>query len=139
MGYTHYWYHADKIKSAAKWALVANDCRRILPKLGIPLANWEGTEGTKPVVTQGEIAFNGVRPQSHETFSIGPNVARDFSFCKTAQKPYDLAVTCCLVIAKHHLPELDVHSDGDISEWEPAIQAVKEHLGYTPNFSLGEG
>ena len=42
-----------------------------------------------------------------------------FDFCKTAHKPYDLAVGLVLLLALHHAPEImSVSSDGDWdSEW----------------------
>lgn len=36
-----------------------------------------------------------------------------FQFCKTARKPYDTAVTACLLLAKHHFGSaIEITSDG---------------------------
>ena len=58
---------------------------------------------------------------------------------KTAYKPYDLAVTICLVIAKHHLGSgITVHSDGTMENWQEAIQMCSHFLGYGQDFILDE-
>ncbi len=60
-----------------------------------------------------------------------------FSFCKTAYKPYDLAVTAFLVIAKHHLKEkLSVQSDGETQHWADARILCEQVLSYGIGFEL---
>jgi hypothetical protein len=60
-----------------------------------------------------------------------------FGFCKTAYKPYDLAVQVCLVIARHHLgSSIRVRSDGSLQEWQDAISLCQEELGYGGEFRL---
>ena len=57
----------------------------------------------------------------------------------TAYKPYDLAVTVCLVIAKHHLGSgITIHSDGTMENWQEAIQMCSHFLGYGEDFTLDE-
>jgi hypothetical protein len=79
---------------------------------------------------------------SHESFNF-PRVLRPrlpqgkpedgfwFDCCKTAYKPYDLAVTVFLVIAKHHLGrDLRVSSDGGAVHWREAVDLCRNVLGY---------
>ena len=84
---------------------------------------------------------------SHETFhfprTLEPHEWQEpknglyFEFCKTAFKPYDLAVTAFLVIAKHHLQDrLMVHSDGDEAHWQDAKWLCQLELGYGLDFQL---
>lgn len=84
---------------------------------------------------------------SHETFHFSrmlkpqtwekPENGRYFAFCKTAFKPYDLAVTAFLVIAKHHLGDrLIVRSDGDEDHWQDARWLCELELGYGLAFQL---
>lgn len=65
---------------------------------------------------------------SHETFRISrvynpedwekPQDGMYFSFCKTAFKPYDLAVIACLIVFKHHFgDEFKVTTDGEDQHW----------------------
>jgi len=62
---------------------------------------------------------------------------RYFAFCKTAYRPYDLAVQVCLVIATHHLGAMiAVSSDGSIEDWQDAIALCKEELGFGGDFRL---
>ncbi len=74
---------------------------------------------------------------SHDSFELlraGEHRSRDgrcFEFCKTAFKPYDLAVTACLVIAKHRLgSDIEVASDGGACEWADAKTLCQAVLGY---------
>ena len=77
---------------------------------------------------------------SHETFHLlrvlklwsePDENGRYFQFCKTAYKPYDLAVGACLIIAKHYLTDaICVSSDGEEENWEDMAQFCKHFLGY---------
>ena len=84
----------------------------------------------------GEIDYykmNGM-PVYREKWQVG----KYFHFCKTAFRPYDLAVQCFLVIAKHHLGnKLIVSSDGDLNHWMEAITICKNAFGYK-DFVLNE-
>lgn len=63
-----------------------------------------------------------------------------FDCCKTAFRPYDLAVTAFLVIAKHHLKDrLKVSSDGEPQHWFDAQMLCKVNLGYGLDFVLPLG
>jgi hypothetical protein len=64
-------------------------------------------------------------------------VGHYFEFCKTAYKPYDLAVIICLIIAKHHLKEeIIVTSDGSLDNWKDGILVCQKILGYGLDFTL---
>ena len=68
-----------------------------------------------------------------------PEDGRYFEFCKTARRPYDLAVTACLVIAKHHFRDLiRVTSDGEPVNWQDAMLLCQLELGYGMGFRLDE-
>ncbi|HOW87327.1 MAG TPA: hypothetical protein PKV84_01550 [Candidatus Omnitrophota bacterium] len=75
------------------------------------------------------------RFDSHPTEENG--AGWQFNFCKTAYKPYDLAVTAFLVIAKHHLKEkISVHSDGETQHWADARILCEQTLGFGIGFEL---
>jgi hypothetical protein len=60
-----------------------------------------------------------------------------FEFCKTAFRPYDLAVTAFLVVAKRHLRDrIKVHSDGEEPHWQDAKWLCQLELGYGLDFQL---
>ena len=60
-----------------------------------------------------------------------------FNFCKTAYKPYDLAVTAFLVIAKHYLREnLWIQSDGETQHWADARILCEQFLKFGIGFEL---
>ena len=85
---------------------------------------------------------------AHETFSLEQKMhpeswqkpdeqGRYFNFCKTAYKPYDLAVTVALVIAKHYLGDaIEVSSDGEMKDWQDAKDICEHFLGYGADFTL---
>jgi hypothetical protein len=60
-----------------------------------------------------------------------------FDFCKTAYKPYDLAVTVFLVITKRYLKErIWIVSDGGTQHWADARILCQKALGYGIEFEL---
>lgn len=55
--------------------------------------------------------------------------------CKTERLPYDLMVTACLLVYKHHSPEtMALRSDGNVHDWRDAENFVKSVLGYEIKF-----
>jgi hypothetical protein len=87
------------------------------------------------------IRFNGWKDEGHETFLVTrempeiPDWSSDksasFDFCKTARKPYDLAVCLVLLSMKRHAPEsVRVSSDGDWdAEWTEAREVYRRLFG----------
>ena len=87
---------------------------------------------------------------SHETFLLTKSIrshlgtpnepqanGKYFDFCKTAYKPYDLAVNITLIIAKHHLGEqIVVSSDGELAQWKDSMTICQHFLGYGADFKL---
>ncbi len=56
-------------------------------------------------------------------------------FCKTGFRPYDLAVTVFLLIAKHHLgSDFRVGTDGEAKQWEDALELCQAELSYSMSF-----
>jgi hypothetical protein len=100
---------------------------------GIQLA-FEDTIPEQAEVSDYQIRFNGVGNDGHETFILKksgwefkdvdrPNHLQ-FNFCKTARKPYDLAVGLVLLVAKNHSPNsIRVSSDGD---WESDWKEIRD-------------
>ena len=135
MGYTHYWRQYDGFNSN-KWDQIV-DHSRSLRAAAYPTAKLADIE-----MSDFQISFNGVAPQNHETFTLGramppPNMPHAsnypnpkehfFSFCKTAQKPYDLMVMCVLLVANDLEPDVITYAtDGAESDWQPAVDLVKK-------------
>ena len=112
----------------------------------LELAGWDG-DG-KPEFSGDEIRFNGVNnnDMSHESFVIekifqsskGRLPPKEngmcSAFCKTARKPYDLAVCCVLLLARKNFgDEFVIFSDGGdyltSEDWKPARDLIIE-LGF---------
>jgi len=107
MGYTHYWTQTRDF-TREEWSQVREDMKALLKDVqhvqGIPLANGMGELGTSPEITDKKVWFNGAGDGSCETFCLyrvrPPKEAhherRGWDFCKTARRPYDMAVTAAL-------------------------------------------
>jgi hypothetical protein len=106
MGYTHYWTQARDF-TREEWSQVREDVEALLKDVehvqGIPLANGQGEPGSRAEITDNKIWFNGAGDGHHETFCLNRKRPRKergephgWDFCKTARKPYDLAVTAAL-------------------------------------------
>lgn len=59
-----------------------------------------------------------------------------FDCCKTAYRPYDLAVTALYIIIKHHDPRTKVRSDGEEKDWIDGKIVCYNVLGYGMDFTL---
>lgn len=133
MGYTHYW-NQKRSFTTAEWRSITAASTAVLTnaaKDGIDLL-YEYDSNEPPLVNEDIIHFNGKGDDGHETFVLTrarrakfdyeeqSEFNRDgaFEFCKTAQKPYDVAVTAVLLIARHHAPNaITLSSDGDATDW----------------------
>ena len=87
MGYTHY-IKSHRAFTAKEWSDFTSEVKELIKNSTVPLANGAGDAGSKPLVNADLVSFNGVGKDSHETAYV-TREAEDFSFCKTAQKPYD--------------------------------------------------
>ena len=136
MGYTHYWIRENEIEQPI-FDTIVEDFKKTLPRL--PKLG-DGFGENEPVFTMEIVIFNGYGgKESYETFGFNRNISGS-DFCKTAQRPYDLAVTTFLIIAKHHLGDaITVSSDGDNDKWNEAKTLCQEILGYGQQFALPKG
>ena len=106
MGYTHYFDDRPKIMDAEIFRKASDECKKVVESLDIPLADVKFTDDV--------ISFNGVGDDGHEDFELSRIKGNYFDFCKTARKPYDLAVCCCLLILEKYFDgTFIVRSDGD--------------------------
>lgn len=131
MGYSHYWYRPQTLGPRSKFAEFVGACARACADFGPPIAGPRG-EGYAEFSPEG-VRFNGRAEDDDEceTFSIRPEHQTDirdadgrlFDCCKTREKPYDLAVRVCMLLAKHHWPEIVLNSDAeDAQPWEQAAR-----------------
>jgi hypothetical protein len=91
------------------------------------LAGYDGEGAPKTSTT---IAFNGCGKDAHESFIL-PQLAgnfKEFDFCKTAQKPYDVVVVACLTRLAE-VPGIKVSSDGNASDWHNGAALASKILG----------
>ena len=116
MGYTHYWRQSADF-TTDQWSAICKDTRKIIAYCGTwGIALQHEYDDPRPaVVKKSEIRFNGAGHDGHETFYISRNptdAEKEFSFCKTERKPYDLAVCLCLLRIAYHCPAITISSDG---------------------------
>ena len=167
MGYTHHYYverayAADTFgKTASDFAALLP----ALSLLNVDLAG--ATGAGKPTIDSRLIEFNGSGGAACEPFRLEQAVQDQYQrpagrapsfrdpgtgkretnpptvvgkrhlYTKTEHRPYDLAVTACLIIAKCHLGNgIIVCSDGSEEKWEPARRLCETTIGYGGNFRL---
>ena len=104
MGYSHYWELNHKVTKKG-FNKIVEDVKRIeaflLEKKDLKLYDLHGDiEGI--LYTDEFFGFNGdaSKGEEHETFAFEVGQNKSY-FCKTAQKPYDLAVCLCLLTIKY--------------------------------------
>ena len=104
------------------------------------LGHWFGGRELQTRECGGDCSHETFRlEQEFDTSDYEPTKKNNkyFNFCKTAYKPYDLAVTACLVIAKHHLKtQITIKSDGEMQHWQDAILLCQNVLGYGSDFTI---
>ncbi len=131
MGYTH--YHKHQETSDSKWKKITKDFKKFLNRNPSQqaLIQREYDDNGPPEITDEAIMFNGIEDAGHETLALYKCGSGGFAFCKTANKPYDFAVMVALLLYKHHSPKtLQLSSDGDATDWQPAYDLVKSLFGY---------
>jgi hypothetical protein len=127
MGYTHYW-KIPKTVPNGDWHDIVRDVAKIIEATNIPLALEYDEPEKKPEISPWCIQFNGVGDDGHETFLIKPDL-EEFSFCKTARKPYDTVVVAVLAYLGSVWPQyFDISSDGDPADWEDGIALARRAL-----------
>ena len=115
MGYTNYWTQKKPFNNK-QWNIIKKEYNYIKENFTDVLIE-DQTKKTD------EIIFNGIRKkkEDHETFVLTKNFRESFyegddikfNFCKTARKPYDLAVWHLLTFVKMIAPNsIDIRRDG---------------------------
>jgi hypothetical protein len=144
MGYTHYWYQKPGL-DPQQFESFLKDVDKVIRNAGVELQHDFDDEG--PVqVGPDEVWFNGKGDAGHETFVFKRDKlgrqgdgGEAFTFCKTAQKPYDLVVCTILIAAKKHFgDDIKVTSDGDETDWVDAIELADRLLGYTATLNADD-
>lgn len=91
-------------------------------------------------VCSGSCSYETFTLEQHQPLSeYDRNQGRTKSFecCKTNYYPYDLAVTACLIIAKHYLgDQIIIKSDGEQKDFNDAMIICQQFLGYGSDFDL---
>ena len=135
MGYAHY-YQMARSFSDCEWKQICKAVRHALNCLPektesdelLILGDGLGEKGTRPKILDdvgnaSHIEFNGIGDLGHETFWLSKSIEGDgLGACKTAGKPYDLAVCVALLIAADIAPDaISFTSDGDWdTDWKDA-------------------
>jgi len=117
--YTHYW--TPNLVTEKEWEPFLEAVNQLVKALPSRIKICGGDGTGKPTFNKEMIYFNGdaTHDLDHETFLIEPK-KKEWDFCKTAHKPYDLLV-CAVLIAAHEHLGYEVSSDGDLDEWYEAI------------------
>ena len=123
MGYTNYWIQKKPFNNR-QWNIIKKEYDYIKENFGVNNANeYEENIIEDQTTKSDEIVFNGNKKNNldHETFVLTKNFREPFyngddvkfNFCKTARKPYDLAVWHLLTFVKMIAPNsIDIKRDG---------------------------
>jgi hypothetical protein len=135
MGYTHYWETTKEVNQK-EYAAALKDIAAIVESSKKILADGSGERCTKPETKDG-IHFNGIGDDSHESFDLPNWNNPDFSFCKTAEKPYDVVVVACLTRLAE-VKGISISSYGNDVDWIKGVQLASKTLGRQLRNPLGE-
>jgi hypothetical protein len=132
MGYTHYWKFENNPKDIKdgdkKFKKSVALLKKCLKNISVVLAGSNGTG--KPLFTNTMVCFNGLDEDSHETCYLAlDNSDFEFDFCKTARKPYDVAVCLTLLCFKKFFEDdFNYSSDGDLDDegWALATEIFEK-------------
>jgi len=131
MGYTHYFPQKNTVESE-QWDVFCQKATYFLEQFMVltEVKLQPDFESDHPFfeINPHFLSFNGdeSREEDHETFYLTRVKKESFSFCKTARKPYDLAVCGCLLLANKYMPGCyAISSDGGSSEWQEAVEFLK--------------
>lgn len=102
MGYTHYWTPSKESTRREDFEALAPVFEKIVEMHKDIITGVE--------LTHAVIAFDGV--PNHETFCVWGEGGGSWSFCKTAYKPYDIAVCECLLALAAGVRGFSFRSDG---------------------------
>ena len=133
MGYTHYWENGEI--DSDTFAAIAADTKLAYQiakeKLGVKVAVEYDRATEDPIFSEDQIVFNGIGDDGHETFALYKE-RTNFSFCKTARKPYDILVVAALHIASVHAARAKVYmsftSDGDDADLSAGKKLAEQAL-----------
>ena len=121
MGYTHYWTkRANVTPTASQWGAFIEAAEKVLDNCAdcVEVADCHF----------GGISFNGIGGAAHETFYLRHPEAllENFSFCKTAEKPYDTQVVAILLLLQHYCGDVyNISSDGTLEDWMTGSRLCK--------------
>ena len=145
MGYTHYWYKKEELPQA-QWNQFTDRLSGLFANSLVTCLESDA-ENLPPEINADEVRFNGKGVDGHETFRFTRVVSssdfdysarqieltndeegRFFDCCKTAQKHYDYYVVRVLALAEDIFgSDVDVKSDGDLSEIKKTIESSDYH------------
>ena len=130
MGYTSYWNMTRNI-SERNFKKLTSDMKKIEafvesitePTKAFSLHHANG-EGNGVLYYSDQFCFNGDANigADHESMHIRLGANDSWTFCKTARKPYDLAVCLILISLKYHIRSTRVSSDGDNADWKHSFE-----------------
>lgn len=142
MSYTHYYEWDAPLKGVAeKFPLWSQEMALILDEVqrrGI--LEWDTEDGNIVITEPDFVVINGPAKddQGHEAFYLSTEICQaplnwqQFEhrpFCKTAGKPYDIAVVAALIQFNKHFPEAKIRSNGGTREWQSGFELCQDIFG----------
>lgn len=126
MGYSHY-FPQTRSFTDTEWSTIQQSAKKLFTECSDFLANGMGDVDTEPEANDAEILFNGIEDMSYEPFSVSKEHDDSYNFCKTAERPYDIAVVAMLVLINTYAPGvLKIESDGNGGDWKEGLSLAKK-------------
>ena len=119
MGYKHYWRHPQGTDTdfGSFMPAIMEDVKAILYIAKEHVTGPEGMQGTRPIITTGDILFNGIEPYKREAFCYPPLRSSGgdlMDACETGREFYDAAVVASLLAIKFHMGSaITLETDAD--------------------------
>jgi len=138
MGYTHY-FPQTRAFTNDEWVIIKMFATKLFDAKKNILANGMGDLDTDPDMNSKYLSFNGIGDEAHETFQVTKAWNKEFNFCKTARKEYDIVVVAMLAIIDYIAPNvLTISSDGTKGDFYAGVKLAQEVVGTKFNSKLAD-
>lgn len=140
MGYTHT-FKLTKQPTEKQIEKVVNEVKMLHSVLPEYSETAGGYHNDEPLVIKGflgkgvpifdneEILFNGNAEDHTRLDDFHLKFEKGYTdYCKTGRNPYDMLVCLVLLSAKSRIPGFTFWGDGDLDDWQPAIDFYRQHV-----------
>ena len=128
MGYTHYFRMPKGEMKEDKWNRLCKDVQTLVENENYPVEKGYDKLDINEhrIIVRGTCEWLVIERKSVNRFN--PKEDMVFNFCKTRHHAYDYVVVACLIALKRILPQVELSSDGDFTDWYEGITHFTETI-----------